>query len=181
MANLFLEKTPENPKGPPLPHPTSADVIQVAAGFREYHGRKLDGFGLLAPSRENRNFLGVLFPSALFPGRAPGGGALLSFFFGGRRNLSGLKYTDRALAAEIGKILQNDFGVNTAPDLLRIFRYKGAIPQYDSGTPVLRAMIEKIESQYAGLHLLGNVRDGIGLPDRIVQAVSFARKEFDGT
>ena len=64
-------------------------VASVATGFRrDQVGHSLDGFGFLIPRRENRQTLGSLFSSTLFPGRAPEGQVLLTSFIGGDRNHS---------------------------------------------------------------------------------------------
>ena len=57
-----------------------------------YHGydkqsikHPLNGFGFLVPEIENRQTLGTLFSSTLFPDRAPANHALLTTFVGGER------------------------------------------------------------------------------------------------
>jgi protoporphyrinogen/coproporphyrinogen III oxidase len=62
-----------------------AKVVQVVLAYREWQGIKLNAFGGLVPTRENRRILGVLFTSSFFKSRAPEKGALLSVFLGGTK------------------------------------------------------------------------------------------------
>jgi oxygen-dependent protoporphyrinogen oxidase len=61
------------------------------------------------------------------------------------------------------------------PELKRVFRYKHAIPQYTATTPDRLAAIERIEKKYPGLILAGNIRDGIGMADRVKQAYELSK------
>ncbi len=76
-----------------------AKVVQVVMGFSKWNGPKLNAFGGLIPSKEKRNILGVLFPSSIFDGRAPEGGALLSVFMGGIKKPEIIEMDDAALTA----------------------------------------------------------------------------------
>ena len=60
------------------------------------------------------------------------------------------------------------------PDLLKIFRYKHAIPQYGLDSAKRFETIEKLQKKYPGLVLAGNIRNGIGMADRIKQARTLA-------
>ncbi len=151
-----------------------ARVAQVAVGYKEWKGLPLDAFGGLVPSLEKRQILGILFPSAIFSGRAPEGGALLSVFLGGTRNRELIWKTDEEIThialEEIRKTL-NEIG---QPDLLKVFRYEKAIPQYEVTTGGRLECISRLEQKYPGLILAGNIRDGIGMADRVKQAKSIA-------
>lgn len=151
-----------------------AGVVQVAAGYRKWTGTPLDAFGGLVPSKEKREILGILFPSAIFRDRAPEGGALLSIFLGGTRNRELIGKSDEEITAialgEIGKTL----GETGKADLLKIFRYTKAIPQYEVSTGERLECIADIEGRFPGLILAGNIRDGIGMADRVKQAWKIA-------
>ena len=59
-------------------------VTSLSLGFSENQfTHPLNGFGMLIPKVENRYSLGALFPSSIFPERAPGGMVLLTVFIGG--------------------------------------------------------------------------------------------------
>ena len=60
------------------------------------------------------------------------------------------------------------------PDLIRIFRHEHAIPQYWSDSGERFRLIEELQNQYQGLVLAGNMRDGIGMGNRIHQGAVIA-------
>lgn len=152
-----------------------ARVIQVVLGFKQWQGIKLDGFGGLVPFRENRDILGVLFLSALLSHRAPEGGALCSVFAGGVRREDILEKTDD----EIKKIVEREFSAvmllkEFNPDLFRIIRYQQAIPQYGIESREKLEAVENLQAEHKGLIIGGNLRDGIGMADRIKQGKHLA-------
>jgi len=161
----------------PLKQLEYAKVVQVVAAYRQWTGRELTAFGGLIPSRERRNALGILFTSAIFPGRAPDGGAILSVFMGGRRRPDIYEMDDaqiREMALqEIRETL--DTG-KAAPHHLEIYRYRHAIPQYEVDSGERFEAIRQIETAYPGLTLAGNMRDGIGISDRVKQGYNMAQE-----
>lgn len=59
------------------------------------------------------------------------------------------------------------------------FRHAKAIPQYDASSGPRIASVSKIEQRHKGLILAGNLRDGIGMAQRITQATTIARMLAD--
>ena len=57
---------------------------------------------------------------------------------------------------------------------MKIFRHPYAIPQYEKSSGIRFETIEKIEAQYPGLTIAGNLRNGIGIADRVKQAYDIA-------
>ena len=55
-------------------------------------------------------------------------------------------------------------------------RHSKAIPQYQADTKQRMEVIEKIETQFPGLFVGGNMIGGIGMSDRIKQGVALAEK-----
>jgi protoporphyrinogen/coproporphyrinogen III oxidase len=146
-------------------------VIEVVMGFDHWEGMRLDAFGGLIPFKEQRDLLGVLFMSDLFRGRAPEGGALFSIFMGGVRRPEIYLLSDdkilEILAHEVCDLMQlKDF----RPDLLKLIRHRWAIPQYEVDSGERFRAIAEVEQQYPGLIIGGNLRNGIGMADRIQQA-----------
>jgi oxygen-dependent protoporphyrinogen oxidase len=152
-----------------------ARVIQVSAAYRNWKGIPLDAFGGLIPSREQRDALGILFTSSIFPDRAPEGGAVLSVFMGGMRRPDMMERNDQALASTALKEIRETLGSVEKPELLHIFRYPQAIPQYEASTGERLAAIERVEREHPGLILAGNIRDGIGMSDRVKQGHATAQ------
>ncbi len=150
-------------------------VVQVALGFKKWEGIPLHAFGGLVPSVENRRILGILFLSSFFKDKAPGGGALLSVFLGGVRQPGIFELSDseikRVVEEELSEMLQLKTFV---PDLMKIFRYNHAIPQYGSESELKMKTIAELENKYSGLILAGNIRDGIGIADRVNQGREIA-------
>jgi protoporphyrinogen/coproporphyrinogen III oxidase len=147
-----------------------ARVIEVALGFKKWEGMEPDGFGGLIPFREQRDLLGILFPSAFLEGRAPVGGALFTIFIGGIRRSELFDLNDKEIQSIVKREFCDLMGLDRfVPDLFRIFRYKHAIPQYESNSGIRFGTVEKIEKEIPGLFLRGNFQGGIGLADRIRQ------------
>jgi len=159
----------------PLAEVPCAPVAVTAYGFRrEQVAHPLDGFGFLAPRGGGLRLLGCLFPSSIFPGRAPAGHVLLTAFAGGRRDPAAAALPDdeldRLLLAELGHALGVD-----GPPVLRVGqRWPQAIPQYEIGHGRFVALAETIERDLPGLHLAGSDRDGISVPDRLEKASALA-------
>ncbi|WP_075590123.1 protoporphyrinogen oxidase [Labilibacter marinus] len=153
-----------------------AKVVQVVVGYNKWNGRELKAFGGLVPSKENRDILGILFPSALFKSRCPEGGAVLSIFVGGMKKPKMIEKTEEEIKAIVMKEISDTLYCSDTPDLLRIHKYEKAIPQYDISTKDRLAAIDNIEQKYAGLYLAGNIKDGIGMADRVQQAWLLAKE-----
>lgn len=127
----------------------------------------LDGFGFLVPEKEEKSILGALITSTLFENRAPEDHHLLTVFIGGGRqpelatmdssNL--LKMAEHDLAELIGL-------KGTAVFKDHIF-WPRSIPQYSPGYDRVLNIFEELEMDHPGLHLAGNFRGGISVPDCI--------------
>lgn len=150
-------------------------VLEVVVGFKDWKGMELDAFGGLIPFAEKRDLLGLLFMSALFRGRAPEGGALFSIFMGGVRRPDIYHLSDEMVKETVQRefcdLMQvTDFN----PDLFKIIWHSYAIPQYEADSGERFRAISVLEQQYPGLLIGGNLRDGIGMADRILQARKLA-------
>ena len=152
-----------------------AKVVQVVLGFKEWKGSDIRAFGGLVPGREQRRILGVLFTSSFLSGRAPKGGVLLNVFLGGTRNPEyydlddqQLKQLVRSEITEMMKLPEYD------PSLVKVFRYRHAIPQYGADSEERLQAIGELQSEFPGLILAGNLHEGIGMADRVAQAMRIA-------
>jgi oxygen-dependent protoporphyrinogen oxidase len=152
-------------------------VIQVVLGFDHWKGMNLDAFGGLVPFKEKRDILGVLFMSALFKNRAPKDGALFSIFLGGVRRPDIYKLPDVKIVSIVEKEICATMKINDFnPDLIKIIRHEYAIPQYEADSGERFRLIEAVENQFPGLIIGGNLRNGIGMADRILQGRMLADK-----
>lgn len=148
-----------------------ARVVQVILAYNKWNGPELNAFGGLVPSKEKRNFLGVLFPSSIFRGRTPDGGALLSVFMGGMKRPEVFDMNDEEIYKLADMELNKLFDLPKSDLAFReVYRYRHAIPQYDKKSPERLKRISELQAKYPGLLLAGNIRDGIGIGDRIRQA-----------
>ncbi len=159
----------------PIQNLKYAPVVEIGLGFRQWKGMDIKAFGGLVPGKEQRNILGLLFMSTIFKNRAPKQGALFTLFIGGakRPELTQLNQN------ELLKLIGNDFMDMMAikefnPDLIHIKSYSKAIAQYGTDSNKRLESIEQIQKKYPGLILAGNIRDGVGMADRIKQAKNIA-------
>ena len=155
---------------------TYAPIVEISVGVNDTRGGDYNAFGALVPTCEKKPVLGILFPAACFSGRAPEGGALFSYFIGGVNHPEMLEKTDAELTAIVEECFHTmlKFPEGTSPDLIRIFRHQRAIPQYERNSGERFEAVERLQRQYAGLTVGGNLRDGIGMGHRIKQGIDIA-------
>ncbi len=147
-----------------------AKVLQASIGFEKWEGIPLDAFGGLVPSKENRDILGILFLSSFLTGRAPEGGALLSVFMGGVRKPHLSELPDQEIIKILDREIRDMTGIKEFfPSLLKITRYTHAIPQYGASTSERLETVKRLQKQFPGLIIGGNLHGGIGMSDRIKQ------------
>ena len=153
-----------------------APVIQVCVGIRHAFGLVYPAFGGLVPSKEQQRVLGILFPSECFVERAPEGGALYSYFMGGARHADYLSKSDEEIRAIVVDAFHSmlKYPIGVEPDMIRIFRHEHAIPQYGVDSGARFEAVDRLQQQYPGLILAGNLRDGIGMGNRIHQGAEIA-------
>lgn len=152
-----------------------AAVAILSLGFRrEAVGHPLEGFGFLAPRKEGVNVLGCLFPSEIFPGRAPAGHVALAAVAGGRTNPEIVGWDDERFAATLLSELRGPLGLKGEPVFRLIRRWPRAIPQYELGHGRFVERAREIEQALPGLHLGGNYLQGVSVPDCIKNATALA-------
>ena len=152
-----------------------APVAVVHLGYNETQPALPDGFGLLVAPGETTFSLGILFPSRLFSDRTPGNGELISAFVGGVGNTVAIDLPDTELIENVKGDLKSLFGLSGDPDVVQIYRYKSAIPQFTHGHA---SRIESIVNGLAdnpGLHLAGNYLSGVGLKDAVHSGVAASK------
>ncbi|WP_353980263.1 protoporphyrinogen oxidase [Salinicola endophyticus] len=150
----------------PLAEIVYPPVNAVALGFRDADiDHPLDGFGVLIPRAEGRPTLGALFPSTLFPGRAPDGHKLLNVFIGGRQSPEAAAGDDDTLSQRVQADLGDILGIRGEPVWRRVVRWPQAIPQYELGHGERLARLDAALERHPGLHLGGNWRGGIAVGD----------------
>jgi oxygen-dependent protoporphyrinogen oxidase len=152
-----------------------AAMAVVALGFdRAAVKHDLQGFGLLIPSRERRELLGVLWTSSIFPGRAPDGKVLLRCMAGGADNPGALELDDEALTNLTLAELRPLLGIKGLPALARIIRHRRAIAQYVPGHLARLAVIARELTNHPGLYLTGSSYRGISVNACVKESESVA-------
>ena len=132
----------------------------------------LNGFGMLVPACEARFILGVLFPSSIFPNRAPDECALLTVFVGGDRTPERAHLPEAELIARVEADLKDLLGLSGNAQHVQMSRWEQAIPQYTQEIKACHSQLDQIETHFPGIHFAGNYRDGIS----IAQAIESGRK-----
>ena len=157
-----------------------APVAVVSLGWRrEQVGHPLDGFGFLAPRKEGLRVLGCLFPSEIFPGRAPEGHVALAAFAGGRTDPELMDWDDeRIIATSIGE-LRGPLSLTGEPAFRLVRRWPRAIPQYELGHGRFVERAREIERALPGLCIGGNFLSGVSVPDCIRNATVLAEEMLD--
>ena len=154
-----------------------APVIQIGVGLRNVENHHYKAFGALIPSKEKKDVLGILFPSACFAGRAPEAGETLAFFIGGVRHPEMLQWTDEQFVALVNDSLYSllKYPETVTIDEMRIFRHEHAIPQYQESSDDRYAIVEALQQRYPGLGIAGNLRGGISMADRMKQGAEVGK------
>ncbi len=152
-------------------------VAVVYTGFKaEDIERPLDGFGFLVPEVENRQILGTIWSSTIFPNRVPDGHVAFTTFIGGTRQPENAHENDPALEKMVFDELNDLIGLRNKPAFVRIKRWPKAIPQYNVGYKKIQEMFDELETTYPGLFIAGNIRKGISVGDSVLCAHEVTEK-----
>ena len=111
--------------------------------------------------------LACTFVHNKFPNRTPANKGLLRCFLGGARDEAVLSLSDDELLAKVRSELRNFIKLDVSPIFARVYRWRGAMAQYESGHIARVQRIEKRISEIPGLAIAGNAFHGIGVPDCI--------------
>jgi protoporphyrinogen/coproporphyrinogen III oxidase len=124
----------------------------------------LDGFGILAPSRERAGILGILWCSSLFPDHAPPGTVLTATFVGGMRDPAAVRESESQIVRRAHLQHQKLLGAASDPVFASVQRWTHAIPQAEMGHAERIGVVEALESTQPGLHITGSFRNGTSVP-----------------
>jgi len=152
-------------------------VASFSLGFKEEQfAHLLNGFGVLVPKVENRFVLGALFPSSIFPDRAPEGQVLLTVFVGGSMASGKAFLNEKDMLKNILNDLEQLLGLSGSPLYQRLSVSPKAIPQYVVGYETFFHHMRKIEINYPGIHFAGHYRNGISVGNSILAGINIADK-----
>jgi protoporphyrinogen/coproporphyrinogen III oxidase len=154
-----------------------AAVAILALGWRRSDvGHPLAGFGFLAPRKEGLRTLGCLFPSELFPGRAPHDHVALAAFTGGRTDPDIVTWDEDRIASILIDELRGPLSLRGEPAWHLVRRWPRAIPQYELGHSRFVERAREIEQALPGLHIGGNFLRGVSVPNCIQNATELAER-----
>jgi oxygen-dependent protoporphyrinogen oxidase len=161
--------------------PYAAVAILALGWRREDVGHPLAGFGFLSPRKEGLRTLGCLFPSELFPGRAPQDHVALAAFAGGRIDPEIATWDEDRIAATLISELRGPLSLRGEPTFRLVRRWPRAIPQYEVGHGRFVDRAREIEQALPGLHLGGNFLGGVSVPNCIQNGTELAARMVEET
>jgi len=142
--------------------------VTVTLGYHRDQLRHLpEGFGFLVPRSEGTRMLACTFVHNKFPHRAPENKGTLRCFLGGARDEGVLSLTDDEVLDTARRELIDIIKLEARPLFARVYRWRGAMAQYEPGHISRVERIEKRIEEIPGLALAGNAYHGIGVPDCI--------------
>jgi oxygen-dependent protoporphyrinogen oxidase len=154
---------------------TYSSSVTVTLGYHMEQLKHLPpGFGFLVPRSEGRRMLACTFVHNKFPHRAPEDKGILRCFLGGARDEAVLNLTDDEIVDTVRKELSEIVKLQARPIFDRVYRWRGAMAQYESGHIARIMRIEKRLRDIPGLEMAGNAYHGIGVPDCIREGMNAA-------
>lgn len=156
--------------------PYAGAVVALVGCRRAQLTHPLDGFGFVVPDAEGRKVISVSFSSQKYDGRASDDRVLLRVFLGGATRPEVLKWPDDEVCQVVLRELSELMGLSGEPELFKIRRWDGVMPQYHLGHLDLVASIEQRTAQIPGLALAGNAYRGVGIPQCVRSAEQAAER-----
>lgn len=147
--------------------PYAGSAIALVGYRREQIAHALDGFGFVVPEIEHRKILAASFSSVKFDGRAPEGRVLIRVFFGGAGHPEMVDLPEEELRKIVCRELAELLGANGEPELFRVCRWGGKMPQYHVGHVERVRRIETCAGALPHFALAGNAYHGVGVPQCI--------------
>ncbi len=170
-ARLLQKNCPESSKI--LNQIEYAPVITVHVRISREEVFPFNGFGILLPSSEKRQILGVLWNSTTFPSLFPDRKYhYLTIYVGGVLN-KGITEADEAVIRQrVADEVTDLFKLKKSPEIIHIRRHPQAIPQYNLGYgKLLRSLLDSLKN-YPHIKLAGNYIGGTSLPKVVAYAAS---------
>jgi len=145
----------------------SSSVTVTLGYYRDQLATLPPGFGFLVPRSEGTRMLACTFVHNKFPHRAPEDKGILRCFLGGARDEAVLGLTDDEILETVHRELKDILKLDARPIFARVYRWRGAMAQYEPGHIARVQRIEQRVAEIPGLALAGNAYHGIGVPDCI--------------
>ena len=159
-----------------VPH---APVAVVCLGFRATDagalGMDLDAYGFVVARGEGLALLGCQYDSSVFPDRAPAGGVLLRALCGGAFEPQLVDSDDATIAGQVLGDLRRATGLRRDPDVVRIWRARPGIPQYDRAQLARVRVVDEALTRLPGLAVIGHATRGVGVSACVAAATALVR------
>ena len=139
----------------------------------------LSGFGILTKPSDNKNYLGIIFSSKIFPHICSHEYEVYTVMIGGEKQKKILEKNKK----DLKKLLLDD--VRTLIDCdgklqeSNFYLWKKGIPQYNLFQEEIEKSIKVFHSKNKGFHLTGNYYSGVSVSDCIKKADDLVSKYFD--
>lgn len=157
-----------------MPH---ASVVTVSLGFRrDQVTHPLDASRLLIPSIEQRPVLSMVFPSSVFPGRAPKDHVLVTAFAGGALRPDLVDCSDADLVRLVMGEATALLGARAAPVMTQVTRWRNALPQAVPGHGERLAAADAIEVAEPRVAFAGSWRDGLAIGEVLLGGTQAATR-----
>jgi len=159
-----------------IPH---APVAVVCLGFRGADagalGMDLDAYGFVVARGEGLSILGCQYDSSVFPDRAPAGGVLLRALCGGVFEPQLVDADDATISGQVLGDLRRATGLRREPDVVRIWRARPGIPQYDRAQLARIRAVDDALTRLPGLAVIGHALRGVGVSACVSIATALVR------
>jgi oxygen-dependent protoporphyrinogen oxidase len=128
----------------------------------------LDGSGfVVARKHSTLRITACTWVSSKWSGRAPEGSVLLRAFIGGAHDPRAIDLPDDELVSTAAGDIAPVLGIQGAPILSRVYRWRDAGPQHNVGQIARVAAIEAALASHPGLFAAGSGFRSVGIPDCI--------------
>ncbi|MBU1680532.1 MAG: protoporphyrinogen oxidase [Bacteroidetes bacterium] len=152
-------------------------VMVMFLGFNKSSiGQKLDGFGYLIPTKENKIFLGAIWSSTIFKNRSEDDKASFTIFIGGAKSSNPLSENNDTIIREVISEFKNTMRISEEPLMVKTKLWDKAIPQYNLGYIEHEKYFEQFELNNPGFYLSGNYRGGISVGDCVKNSEVTAKR-----
>ncbi|MBI2967682.1 MAG: protoporphyrinogen oxidase [Bacteroidetes bacterium] len=152
-------------------------LSEIVFGFRNENIHfPMDGFGFLVPEIENKNILGAIWNTSIYPDRAPEGFSSFTLFMGGARNPGIFIMSDDEQLSVAFNDIKDIMKIKGNPEFSYITRWEKSIPQYNIGHLKIIEHLREFEKQYHSLYFCANYIGGISVADCLISADELANR-----
>lgn len=144
---------------------------------REAIGQKLDSFGYLVPEKEQQHYLGAIWTSTIFEGKAPEGTEVFNLYIGGSRNPEALEHWEE-WSQKARREFEGIMGISESPVFQHHCIWPKAIPQYYIGHEDKMSILAELEAEHKGLHIAGSFRNGVAVGDCVANSKALIEEHF---